>query len=94
MILDESIEETTAVAGPSNKEHLTIAPTRSGCCQYFPSIFQDFLPSNCSGLPSMPVAFQDPIPPLAVSSPLLSPEADTVYDPVVFETEPDDFGLY
>jgi hypothetical protein len=94
------------IPGPSNNSNTPpesqLDPTSSGRLRKFPRHFRDFLPSLSVRLPHMPepplrqgpaqILRRDYTPP---SEPLPSPSpipGDA--NPTVFETEPDEFGLF
>jgi hypothetical protein len=96
------------IPGPSNSAatlpESQLDPTSSGRHRKFPQHFRDFLPSLSVRLPHMPEPppRRDPVPvlppentappePLPSESPSPMPDDDV---PPVFETEPDEFGLF
>ena len=80
----------------------SIEPTTSGRPRKFPRHFKDFFPSLSVRLPHMPPP-PSPSPPIedpqlehltSPSPPLADPESPTLSLPDVYETEPDEFGLF
>lgn len=69
-----------------------VAPTRSGRRRYFPPAFKDFIPYSRTALPHIPEPPRQPMPLPLTSS--LTPSPSPPPAPIIFETEPNEFGLY
>ena len=69
-----------------------IAPSRSGRTRYFPTGFEDFLPSGHASMsPDSPNVPRSTTP---LPEPSQSQSQSGVSEPYVYEMEPDKFGLY
>jgi hypothetical protein len=87
-----TVEQPTSTSiNASNRQE--VVPTKSGRRRYFPAKFDDFLPSTRTALPHIPNHPREPTPMPISPSPVPSPSLPPP-EPCIFQTDPDEFGLY